>query len=97
MHLVTRIWVKQYGDARGMTEKCTSSIVSDLPSDEHANWALWREYLIHALRLLEDDQGCEVEKRSKLSFGGTMSAGRRQTPRNSKIAKRVLQSKAKPR
>ena len=66
VHLATRVWVRQYGDARGVTEKSIQNMAGVFPSEAYANRSLWRAYLPHALRLLEDDQGCEVERRSKL-------------------------------
>ncbi|KAF2623531.1 hypothetical protein BU25DRAFT_349981 [Macroventuria anomochaeta] len=85
VHLATRVWVRQYDDARGVTEKSISNVAGVFPSDDYANPAVWRAYLPHALRLLEDDQGCKVEKRSKLCLlvgqclledGRTREAGR---------------------
>ncbi|KAF2812814.1 TPR repeat protein [Mytilinidion resinicola] len=66
VHLATRIWVRQYGDTRGVAEKAIRNVAGVFPSNDYANRAVWRAYLPHALRLLEDKQGCEVDERSKL-------------------------------
>jgi hypothetical protein len=49
-----------------VTEEAVRHIAEIFPSDDYANRAVWRAYLPHALRLLEDKQGCDVDERSKL-------------------------------
>ena len=66
VHLATRVWVRQYGDTRGVTEKSIGNVADVFPSDDYANQTVWKTYLSHALRLLEDKQGREAKKRSKL-------------------------------
>ena len=62
VHLATRVWIRQYGDARGVTEKSISKVAGVFSSNYYTNREVWRAYLPHALRLVEDEQGCEVEK-----------------------------------
>jgi len=66
VHLATRIWVRQYGDTRGVAEKGIQHVAGIFPSDDYANQTKWRAYLPHALRLLEDKQGSSAEERSEL-------------------------------
>jgi tetratricopeptide (TPR) repeat protein len=66
VHLATRIWVSKYGDARRVADRCIRTVAGIFPSHDYANRAVWRAYLPHALRLLEDKQDCEIEERSKL-------------------------------
>jgi tetratricopeptide (TPR) repeat protein len=66
VHLATRIWVRQYGDTRGVAEKGIRHVAGIFPSDAHANRTKWRAYLPHALRLLEDKQEFPAEGRSEL-------------------------------
>ncbi|KAF2474350.1 TPR repeat protein [Lindgomyces ingoldianus] len=66
VHLATRIWVTQYSDTRGVAKKATRQLVNVFPSDDYANRTVWRKYLPHALRLLEDNQSYPAEERSEL-------------------------------
>ena len=49
-----------------MAEKSISNVAGVFPLDDYAYRAVWRAYLPHALRLLEDKQGYKVGKRSDL-------------------------------
>lgn len=66
VHLATRLWVKQHGNVKGVTERSISNVADIFPSDNHANRAVCRAHLPHAARLLEDKQGRVFEKRAKL-------------------------------
>ncbi|KAF2732280.1 TPR repeat protein, partial [Polyplosphaeria fusca] len=66
VHLATRIWVKQYSDTRAVAEKGIRHIAAVFPSDDYANRMVWRAYMPHALRLLEDKQSHSAEPRSGL-------------------------------
>ncbi|KAF2993765.1 hypothetical protein E8E13_001931 [Curvularia kusanoi] len=67
VHLATRIWVKQHGDARKVAESAVRRVTDVFPSDDYDNQAVWRAYLPHALRLLGGGRGSNVEESSELS------------------------------
>jgi hypothetical protein len=56
VHLATRVWVENCGDAAGVREEAVRQVADVFPSDEYANRAVWRAYLPHALQLLECGQ-----------------------------------------
>jgi tetratricopeptide (TPR) repeat protein len=66
VHLATRVWVREYGDAKEVAEDAVRHVADVFPSDDHKNRALWRAYLPHALRLLEGSQAGSAEELSKL-------------------------------
>jgi hypothetical protein len=66
VHLATRVWVKNRGDAARVQEEAVWQVAGVFPSDDYANRALWRAYLPHALRLLESRQDYDVKERSEL-------------------------------
>jgi hypothetical protein len=66
VQLATRVWVEKCGDAAGVREEAVRQVVSVFPSDDYPNRAVWRAYLPHALRLLEEKQGCNIAERSEL-------------------------------
>jgi hypothetical protein len=65
VHLATRIWVEKRGDAAGVQGEAVRQVADVFPSDDHANLAVWRAYLPHALHLLECG-GCITKKTSEL-------------------------------
>jgi tetratricopeptide (TPR) repeat protein len=66
VHLATRVWVREYGDAKEVAEDAVRHVADVFPSDDHKNRALWRAYLPHALRLLEGRQAGSAEELSEL-------------------------------
>jgi tetratricopeptide (TPR) repeat protein len=66
VHLATRIWISQYGDPKEMAEKAVRRIAAIFPHSKYANRAVWRGYLPHALRLLENLQGSSSDMKAKL-------------------------------
>jgi nucleoside phosphorylase len=62
VHLATRIWVQKRGGAAGVQEKAVRHVAGVFPSDDHANLAVWRAYLPHALHLLECGGGTTKER-----------------------------------
>jgi tetratricopeptide (TPR) repeat protein len=65
VHLATRIWVEKRGDATRVQGKAVRQVADIFPSDDHANLAVWRAYLPHALHLLEVGE-CTTKETSKL-------------------------------
>jgi tetratricopeptide (TPR) repeat protein len=68
VHLATRIWIRQRGDARAVVERGIRHVARIFPSNDHENQAVWRAYLPHAIRLFEDEQSWDVEEKSKLAL-----------------------------
>ncbi|KAJ9645330.1 hypothetical protein H2199_003336 [Coniosporium tulheliwenetii] len=66
VHLAARIWISQGSDMAEVTEEAVRHVAEIFPSDDYANRAVWRAYLPHALRLLENMQDCDVEEKSEL-------------------------------
>jgi tetratricopeptide (TPR) repeat protein len=68
VHLATKIWTLENGDAAKVTEKAVMHVADVFPSDDYKNQKLWRSYLPHALRLLAASQDCSVSLKSVLCF-----------------------------
>jgi tetratricopeptide (TPR) repeat protein len=66
VHLATRIWISQGRNMAEVTEGAVWHFAKSFPSDDYANRAVWRAYLPHALRLLENMQDCDVKEKSEL-------------------------------
>jgi hypothetical protein len=66
VHLATRIWMRKRGDAARVQDEALQQVAGVFPSDDYANREVWRAYLPHALRLLENRQQCRAEERSEL-------------------------------
>ncbi|PVH94209.1 kinesin light chain [Periconia macrospinosa] len=66
VHLATRVWVMQQNNAREVTQKGIRHIAGIFPSDDYANQAVWRAYLPHTLRILEERRGSDIAELSKL-------------------------------
>ncbi len=66
VHLATQIWVQRHGDATQMTEQANRHLAVAFPSDDYANRSLWREYLPHALRVLQGNEGRDMKERYDL-------------------------------
>ncbi|CAN9191629.1 unnamed protein product [Alternaria alternata] len=66
VHLATRIWVKEHGNASEVAEDAVRRVADVFPSDDYKNQAMWRGYLPHALRLLSSGQHSSAWEQSKL-------------------------------
>jgi tetratricopeptide (TPR) repeat protein len=66
VHLATQIWIRQYGDTRGVVEKGIRHVANVFPPANHENRAVWGGYLSHTLRLLEDKKDYGIKERSEL-------------------------------
>jgi tetratricopeptide (TPR) repeat protein len=66
VHLATRIWVKEHGNAGEVAEDAVRHVADVFPSDDYENRAVWRGYLPHALRLLDGGQESSIREQSKL-------------------------------
>ncbi|CAN9239159.1 unnamed protein product [Alternaria alternata] len=66
VHLATRIWVKEHGNAGEVAEEAVRHVADVFPSDDYENRAVWRGYLPHALRLLDGGQESSIREQSKL-------------------------------
>jgi hypothetical protein len=66
VHLATRIWVKKHGNTGEVAEDAVRHVADVFPLDDYENRAMWRGYLPHALRLLDDGQDSSIREQSKL-------------------------------
>ncbi|CAN9286263.1 unnamed protein product, partial [Alternaria alternata] len=66
VHLATRIWVKEHGNAGEVAEEAVRHVANVFPSDDYENRAVWRGYLPHALRLLDGGQESSIREQSEL-------------------------------
>lgn len=66
VHLATRVWVKEHGNASEVAEDAVRRVADVFPSDDYKNQAMWRGYLPHALRLLNSGQDSSAEEQSEL-------------------------------
>ncbi|KAJ9130190.1 Acyl transferase/acyl hydrolase/lysophospholipase [Pleurostoma richardsiae] len=67
VHLATRIWLDKEDIAAQTMERAMQHIAETFPSDMYENRRLWREYLPHALRILQR-AGAEDTERYELCF-----------------------------
>ncbi|KAI1126749.1 TPR-like protein [Nemania abortiva] len=79
VHLGTRIWVRKRGKPRETMTDAVRHLKAVFPSDDKDNRGLWREYLPHALRALENSKGYHMQERYDLfnSVGLCLDADRR--------------------
>ncbi|KAK4118133.1 hypothetical protein N657DRAFT_556210, partial [Parathielavia appendiculata] len=68
VHLATRIWVQREGLIATTDEKATRHLATIFPSDNYVNRNMWREYLPHAFRVLQQSKELDIEERSELLF-----------------------------
>ncbi|OAL56071.1 HET-domain-containing protein [Pyrenochaeta sp. DS3sAY3a] len=61
VHLAARVWTSKHDSTAQTAEKALQHITQCFPSDDYTNQTIWRAYMPHALRLLEnvqtDDEG----------------------------------------
>jgi tetratricopeptide (TPR) repeat protein len=68
VHLATKFWTSEYGDAAKVVTKSLQHITEVFPTDEWENRELWRSYFPHALRILASSKNCDVSEKSALCF-----------------------------
>ncbi|KAH7464015.1 hypothetical protein FOMA001_g17799 [Fusarium oxysporum f. sp. matthiolae] len=68
VHLATRRWNEKQGLGRKMQRTTLARIADVFPTDDWENRDLWRQYLPHALRLLETAGSVENEDLCNLGF-----------------------------
>ncbi|EJT68837.1 hypothetical protein GGTG_13590 [Gaeumannomyces tritici R3-111a-1] len=71
VHLAIREWVKGKGDAEKTTEDALAQMAEVFPSDEWENRERWRQYMPHALKMVQTDgtaRGGESEAINRLRF-----------------------------
>jgi Tetratricopeptide repeat len=68
VHLATRIWVQKHGDATQVTEQVTRHLAMAFPTDDYINRSLWREYLPHAIKVLQGNEKLNIEEKYNLYF-----------------------------
>lgn len=66
VHLATQIWVQREGLAATADEDATWHLATIFPTADYDNRNKWREYLPHALKLLQNNGGLDTEERSDL-------------------------------
>jgi tetratricopeptide (TPR) repeat protein len=66
VHMATRIWIEMQGRARQTTKDAIEHLAAVFPSDDYENRDLWREYLPHALRVLQRSTGPDIDERYDL-------------------------------
>jgi tetratricopeptide (TPR) repeat protein len=66
VHMATRIWIEMQGRARQTTKDAIEHLAAVFPSDDYENRDLWREYLPHALRVLQRSAGSDIDERYDL-------------------------------
>ncbi|KAK1762400.1 hypothetical protein QBC33DRAFT_623724 [Phialemonium atrogriseum] len=67
VHLATRIWVRE-GLGVQVAEKAIRHLEAVFPSDDYENRSVWREYLPHALRILQGNEVDDLEEKYNLCF-----------------------------
>ncbi|EXM13838.1 hypothetical protein FOTG_17727 [Fusarium oxysporum f. sp. vasinfectum 25433] len=68
VHLATRKWNEQQGLGVEMQQTTLARIADVFPTDKWENRDLWRQYLPHALRILETTGSAANEERCKLGY-----------------------------
>lgn len=66
VHMATQIWVSRGPGAAREAERAILYVNGDFPKCEHENRFLWREYMPHALKLLEGTKGHDIRERYDL-------------------------------
>ncbi|KAL8365128.1 hypothetical protein RB595_004105 [Gaeumannomyces hyphopodioides] len=71
VHLAIREWVKGKGDTEKTMENALAQVAAVFPSDKWENRERWRQYMPHALKMLQVDgaaRGGESEAMNRLRF-----------------------------
>jgi tetratricopeptide (TPR) repeat protein len=66
VHLATKFWNSEYGDAAKVVTKALQHIEDVFPANKWENRELWRCYFPHAQRVLENSKDCNVSEKSAL-------------------------------
>jgi tetratricopeptide (TPR) repeat protein len=66
VHLSARIWIEKIGLSAVIIEKAIQHISAIFPTPEFTNQGTYRKYLTHALRLLTDNRGRDIQARYTL-------------------------------
>jgi tetratricopeptide (TPR) repeat protein len=66
VHLATKVWTSECGDAAKVVTKALQHIEDVFPTYEWENRELWRAYLPHTFRILENSKKCNVGETSAL-------------------------------
>ncbi|KAK4150281.1 putative kinesin light chain [Chaetomidium leptoderma] len=56
VHMATRVWVNQRGRARQEVRKAIRHVTKVFPSADYKNHTLWKEYLPHSIRVLQEGE-----------------------------------------
>ena len=68
VHLATRVWIRREGRTATTGAAATRRIAAVFPEDDFANRSLWRQYLPHALKVLQHGKEADKEEKSTLYF-----------------------------
>jgi tetratricopeptide (TPR) repeat protein len=68
VHLATQVWVQEQGFTKQTMERAVLHLAGVFPSDDHTNRKLWRIFLPHSLRALQESEGHDTEERSELNM-----------------------------
>ena len=68
VHLATRNWIKKEGNENETIEKATLHLTQIFPDADYLNRAVWREYLPHALKVLDDAANSSERPRFDLHY-----------------------------
>jgi len=69
VHLATQVWMQNHELGEDAAGKAMRYVAKVFPTNNHKNRSLWREYMPHALRLVQASGGCRMEERYNLHFG----------------------------
>ncbi|KAF7539794.1 hypothetical protein G7054_g1901 [Neopestalotiopsis clavispora] len=68
VHLAVRIWLKENGQANATIEAALKQIVNRFPNDDWENRMIWREYMPHATKILQDMSTIDLKTRHDLNY-----------------------------
>ncbi|WYZ46326.1 hypothetical protein EsH8_IX_000551 [Colletotrichum jinshuiense] len=66
VHLATRVWVRQQSLEDQTIREVIHQLDEVFPSDDHRNRALWRQYMPHTLKVLQESREVERDIKSSL-------------------------------
>jgi tetratricopeptide (TPR) repeat protein len=67
VHLATQVWVQEQGFTKQTMERAVRHLAGAFPSNDYTNRKLWRIFLPHSLRALQESEGHNTEERSELN------------------------------
>jgi tetratricopeptide (TPR) repeat protein len=68
VHLATQVWVQEQGFTKQTMERAVRHLAGAFPSNDYTNRKLWRIFLPHSLRALQESEGHDTEERSELNI-----------------------------